>query len=66
MEIEFIKYASDKPLLEKPEIGDVCLCNTPGFCPEGAITAEYTSHGFEFSGHGNIDEYVTGYIVLEF
>ncbi len=63
MKVNFKKYDSAK----KPniEIGSTCLCQCSSFCEEGVITAEYTREGFVFSGHGNIDEHVTGYVVLD-
>lgn len=66
MKVNFKKYDTNKPLLNKPDVGDICLCECGGFCQEGVITAEYTSEGFVFSGHGNIDQYVTGLVVLDF
>jgi len=61
MQIKFKEYNEGN----KPQRGDICLCKCPGFCEEGVITAEYTRDGFVFSGHGNIDRYVTAYVVLD-
>lgn len=63
MKINFKPYGQDARL---PKIGSICLCECSGFCKEGVIAAEYTRDGFVFSGHGNINEHITGYVTLEF
>lgn len=65
MQIEFKKYSHDKPLLNPPKIGQLYLCECMQFCSEGVVAAEYTKEGFVFSGHGNVDKYITGWVLLE-
>lgn len=62
MQVKFKKYGPNN----KPDIGDLCLCECNGYCEEGAIVAKFTSNGFYFSGQGAIvDKYITGFIVLD-
>ena len=61
LRFDFRKYGPDKP-----DIGDLCICECVGFCEEGAVIAKYTKNGFYFSPHGAIlDTYITGFVVLD-
>ena len=65
MKVKFKKYESGLPPSPSIDNESICLCECPEFCEEGAVVAKFTEEGFVFSGHGNIDQYVTGYVVLE-
>jgi len=65
MKIDFKKYSFEKPLLPRPEAGDICLCECGAVCEEGVIAATYTEKGFVSSIYGYIDKFVTGYITLD-